>query len=141
MTIVDFSPLSALAGGALIGLAAAGAWWLLGRIAGVSNILGSAVLVENGRDWRIAFLAGLLVAGVVAFTLYGGEVPFRLDAGYGQLVLAGLLVGLGTQLGNGCTSGHGVCGIGRLSLRSLIATLAFMAAGVVVVLVVRHLMT
>jgi len=141
MTIVDFSPLSALAGGALIGLAAAGAWWLLGRIAGVSNILGSAVLVENGRDWRIAFLAGLLVAGVVAFTLYGGEVPFQLDAGYGQLVLAGLLVGLGTQLGNGCTSGHGVCGIGRLSLRSLIATLAFMAAGVVVVLVVRHLMT
>lgn len=141
MTIVDFNPVTALIGGALIGLAAAGAWWLLGRIAGVSNILGSAVLAENGRDWRIAFLAGLLVAGMVAFTLYGGEVPFLLDAGYGQLVLAGLLVGLGTQLSNGCTSGHGVCGIGRLSLRSLIATLAFMAAGVGVVFVVRHLVT
>jgi uncharacterized membrane protein YedE/YeeE len=141
MTVVDFSPIPALAGGALIGLAAAGAWWLLGRIAGVSNILGSAVLVANGRDWRVAFLAGLLAAGLVAFVVYDGAVPFVLEAGYGQLVLAGILVGLGTQLSNGCTSGHGVCGIGRLSLRSLIATLAFMAAGVVVVFVVRHLVS
>jgi uncharacterized membrane protein YedE/YeeE len=141
MTLVDFSPLSALAGGALIGLAAAGAWWLLGRIAGVSNILGSAVLTTRGRDWRVAFLAGLLVAGVAAFGLYQGEVPFQLDAGYAQLVLAGVLVGLGTQLSSGCTSGHGVCGIGRLSLRSLVATLAFMATGALAVFVVRHLMT
>lgn len=139
MTVVDFDPVAALIGGALIGLAAAGAWWLLGRIAGVSNILGGAVLVAHGRDWRIAFLAGLLAAGLAAFRLYEGEVPFRLEAGYGQLVLAGLLVGLGTQLSNGCTSGHGVCGIGRLSARSLIATMVFMAAGAVTVYVVHHL--
>lgn len=138
MTIVNFTPLSALIGGALIGLAAAGVWWLLGRIAGVSNILGSAVRQADGRDWRIAFLCGLLAAGLLAFALLSGDVPFVLDAGYGQVVVAGVLVGFGTQLGNGCTSGHGVCGIGRLSLRSVVATLVFMAAGIVTVYVMRH---
>ncbi len=140
MTIVNFTPLSALIGGALIGLAAAGTWWLLGRLAGVSNILGSAVGESQGRDWRIAFLGGLLAAGLLAFALFSGEVAFQLDAGYAQVVLAGVLVGLGTQLGSGCTSGHGVCGIGRLSLRSVVATLVFMAAGAVTVYAVRHLL-
>jgi uncharacterized membrane protein YedE/YeeE len=138
MTIVNFTPVSALVGGALIGLAAGGMWWLLGRLAGVSNILGSALGQRDGRDWRIAFVAGLLAAGLLAFVLFAGEVPFVLEAGYGQVVVAGFLVGLGTQLGSGCTSGHGVCGIGRLSLRSVVATLLFMTAGVVTVYVLRH---
>jgi uncharacterized membrane protein YedE/YeeE len=139
VSVVNFTPISALIGGALIGLSAAGAWWLLGRLAGVSNILGSAVTDKEGRDWRIAFLCGLLAAGVLALALLAGEAPFQLDAGYGQVVLAGLLVGFGTQLGSGCTSGHGICGISRLSLRSVVATLVFMAAGVVTVYVVQHL--
>ena len=138
MTIVNFTPVSALVGGALIGLAAGGMWWLLGRLAGVSNILGSALGQRDGRDWRIAFVAGLLAAGLLALVLFAGEVPFVLEAGYGQVVVAGFLVGLGTQLGSGCTSGHGVCGIGRLSLRSVVATLLFMTAGVVTVYVLRH---
>ena len=141
MTIVNFTPISALVGGALIGLSAAGAWWLLGRLAGVSNILGSAVTDREGRDWRIAFLAGLLVAGLLALALLRDAVPFQLEAGYAQVIVAGLLVGFGTQLGSGCTSGHGVCGISRLSLRSVVATLVFMAAGSLTVYVLRHLIT
>ena len=141
MTIVNFTPISALVGGALIGLSAAGAWWLLGRLAGVSNILGSAVTDTEGRDWRIAFLAGLLVAGLLALALLRDAVPFQLEAGYAQVTVAGLLVGFGTQLGSGCTSGHGVCGISRLSLRSVVATLVFMAAGGLTVYVLRHLIT
>lgn len=141
MNIVDFTPLSALIGGAMIGLAAAGLWWLIGRIAGVSNILGAAV-ASRGEDngWRFAFLAGLFTAGLAAILLFPGSVHFRLEAGYGQVLLAGLLVGLGTQLGSGCTSGHGVCGVSRLSLRSIVATLLFMAAGIAVVYVVRHIL-
>jgi uncharacterized membrane protein YedE/YeeE len=139
MNITDFTPVSALIGGAMIGLAAAGMWWLIGRIAGVSNILGAAV-TSRGEDngWRFAFLAGLFAAGLGATLLFPGSVHFRLEAGYGQVLLAGLLVGLGTHLGSGCTSGHGVCGVSRLSLRSIVATLLFMAAGIVAVYVVRH---
>ena len=134
MTIVDFTPWSALAGGALIGLAAAGMWWLFGRLAGVSSILGRA-MISRGEEfaWRAAFLAGLFLAGLAAVVLLPDEVQFRLDAGYGQALLAGALVGLGTQMGSGCTSGHGVCGVSRLSLRSIAATLLFMAAGMVTV--------
>lgn len=141
MTVVDFTPVSALIGGAMIGLAAAGMWWLLGRLAGVSSILGAAITTRNeDSGWRLAFLAGLLAAGLLAILAFPQSVQFRLEAGYGQVILAGLLVGLGTQLGSGCTSGHGVCGVSRLSLRSIIATLAFMAAGFVAVYVVRHLL-
>ena len=141
MTVVDFTPVSALIGGAMIGLAAAGMWWLLGRLAGVSSILGAAITARNeDSGWRFAFLAGLLAAGLLAILAFPQSVQFRLEAGYGQVILAGLLVGLGTQLGSGCTSGHGVCGVSRLSLRSIIATLAFMAAGFVAVYVVRHLL-
>ncbi|HUF19887.1 MAG TPA: YeeE/YedE thiosulfate transporter family protein [Burkholderiales bacterium] len=125
----------------MIGLAAAGMWWLLGRLAGVSSILGAAITTRNeDSGWRLAFLAGLLAAGLLAILAFPQSVQFRLEAGYGQVILAGLLVGLGTQLGSGCTSGHGVCGVSRLSLRSIIATLAFMAAGFVAVYVVRHLL-
>jgi uncharacterized protein len=134
MTVVNFTPWSALTGGALIGLAAAGMWWLLGRLAGVSGILGTA-LISRGADfaWRAAFIAGLFLSGVVAVVLLPGEVQFDLKAGYGQVLLAGALVGLGTQMGSGCTSGHGVCGVGRLSPRSIMATLLFMVAGMVTV--------
>ena len=134
MTIVNFTPWSALAGGALLGLAAAGMWWLLGRLAGVSNILGTA-MNSRGDDfaWRAAFIAGLFLAGLAAFVLFPAHVNFSLEAGYGQVIVAGALVGFGTQIGGGCTSGHGVCGVSRLSPRSIAATLSFMAAGMVTV--------
>jgi len=134
MTFVNFTPWSALIGGALIGLAAAGVWWLLGRLAGVSGILGAA-MNSRGEElaWRAAFLAGLFIAGLAAVVLLPDRVHFDLQAGYGKVLLAGVLVGLGTQLGSGCTSGHGVCGVSRLSLRSVAATLVFMAAGMVTV--------
>jgi uncharacterized membrane protein YedE/YeeE len=137
MTIVNFTPVSALIGGALIGLSAAGMWWLLGRLAGVSNIFAATLEKQEGIAWRLAFLAGLLLAGLTAFAV-AESLPFRLEAGYPQAALAGLLVGIGTQLSSGCTSGHGVCGVGRLSLRSLAATLTFMMAGFLVVYVMRH---
>ena len=134
MTIVNFTPWSALAGGALIGLAAAGMWWLLGRLAGVSSILGTA-MISRSEDfaWRAAFIAGLFLAGIAVVFVFPDKVQFKLEAGYGQVVLAGALVGLGTQMGSGCTSGHGVCGVSRLSPRSIAATLLFMGAGIVTV--------
>ena len=134
MTIVNFTPWSALSGGALIGLAAASMWWLIGRLAGVSNVLGTA-MISRGEDfaWRAAFIAGLFVAGLAAVALFPGDVHFNLEAGYGQVLFAGALVGLGTQMGSGCTSGHGVCGVSRLSPRSIAATLLFMATGMVTV--------
>jgi hypothetical protein len=139
MTIVGFTPVSALLGGALIGLAAALLWWLLGRVAGISNIIGGVVVAprdENG--WRVAFLGGLLLAGLAAVVLVPGAVHFELEAGAVQLAAAGLLVGFGTQLGSGCTSGHGVCGIGRLSVRSIVATVCFMSTGMLTVFLLEH---
>ena len=139
MTIVGFTPISALVGGALIGLAAALLWWLLGRVAGVSNILGGVVLTPgDDSGWRIAFLAGLLAAGLGAVVLVPGAVHFELEAGAAQLAVAGLLVGFGTQLGSGCTSGHGVCGIGRLSVRSIVATVCYMATGMLTVFALEY---
>lgn len=134
-----FTPWTSFAGGLLIGCAAALLVLSSGRIAGVSGIAGG-LLTPRRADiaWRIAFLLGLLLAPV-AFRLYG-RLPFpRIDAGFGTLLIAGLLVGLGTSYGSGCTSGHGVCGLSRLSPRSLVATLAFMAAGMATVFLVRHL--
>lgn len=141
MQIVNFTPVSALAGGALIGLAAAAMWWLLGRIAGVSGILENAIGTPGpDRMWRIAFIAGLLGAGIFAAAVLPGAVHFDMEAGYLRAIAAGLLVGIGTQLGSGCTSGHGVCGTSRLSLRSIAATAIFMGAGVLVVFIMRHLL-
>lgn len=138
MAIHDFTPWSALGGGILIGLAAAMTWWGLGRIAGISNILGQLLVFQRGHwEWRAAFLGGLLLTGVAANALAGDRIPFLLEGGLGRMILAGALVGVGTQLANGCTSGHGVCGIGRLSPRSIAATLTFMAAGVLVVWLLR----
>ena len=139
MTIVNFTPISALAGGALIGLAAAAMWWLLGRISGVSGILGNA-LSATGADlgWRLAFIGGLLSAGVIAAVALPGAIHFSMESGYTRAIVAGLLVGFGTRMGGGCTSGHGVCGVSRLSRRSLVATGMFMASAALVVFVMRH---
>ena len=141
MTIVNFTPWSALLGGALIGLASAAMWWLLGRITGISGILGSALITSDlDRAWRLAFVAGLLTAGIIAASEFSNAVYFQMDAGYGRAIIAGLLVGVGTQIGGGCTSGHGVCGVSRLSPRSLVATGTFMVSGFLVVFVVGHLL-
>ena len=133
-----FTPWASLAGGVLIGIAAAMLVLLNGRVAGISGILGG-VLVPRRADiaWRVAFVAGLLAAPWV-YLLFAPAVVPRIDAGLGTLIAAGLLVGLGTRYGAGCTSGHGVCGLSRLSPRSLVATGAFMAAGFATVFIVRH---
>ena len=134
-----FTPWASLAGGALIGCAAAMLLLLNGRVAGISGILGGMLAPRAGDvGWRLAFLAGL-IAAPLAFALFQHYPAPRIDAGFGTLVSAGLLVGIGTRYGGGCTSGHGVCGLSRLSPRSLVATLAFMAAGVAVVFIARHL--
>ncbi|WP_194711944.1 YeeE/YedE family protein [Noviherbaspirillum soli] len=135
-----FTPWASLAGGILIGVAAAVFILFNGRIAGISGILGGLLHpARNDILWRIAFLAGLVVAPL----LYAMVSPLPgtvVDADAGILIVAGLLVGVGTRYGAGCTSGHGVCGIARLSPRSLVATACFMAAGFATVFIVRHLL-
>lgn len=135
-----FTPFSALLGGLLIGLAAALFVLLNGRIAGISGVLGGLLRPRGGDiGWRVAFIGGL-VASPLLYRLLLGPLPLpRIEAGTGLLVVAGLLVGVGTRYGSGCTSGHGVCGLSRLSPRSLAATLAFMGAGFATVFVLRHL--
>jgi len=134
-----FTPLAATAGGALIGLAAAIFLFFNGRIAGISGVLGGLLAPVRGDiGWRVAFVAGL-VGAPAAWLLLASAPQVRIDASYGALVAAGLLVGIGTRYASGCTSGHGVCGLSRLSLRSLVATLTFMGAGFVTVFLVRHL--
>lgn len=136
----NFTPWAALAGGALIGLAASLFVLFNGRIAGISGILGGLLQWPRGDiAWRIAFLLGLIGAPL-AFGLFAPLPAVRVDAGSATLIGAGLLVGLGTRYGAGCTSGHGVCGLSRLSPRSMVATAAFMGAGFVTVFVVRHLL-
>jgi uncharacterized membrane protein YedE/YeeE len=134
-----FTPWSSLAGGVLIGVAAAMFVLLNGRIAGISGVLGGLLRPAPGDiGWRAAFLLGLVGAPLVYLLVAAVPRP-QIDASYGGLVLAGLLVGIGTRYGSGCTSGHGVCGLSRLSLRSLVATAAFMGAGFLTVYVTRHL--
>ena len=133
-----FTPWASLAGGLLLGLASALFVLLNGRVLGISGILGGLVRPARGdAGWRLAFLAGLLVAPFV-WRLFARPVVPRIEAGPALLVVAGLLVGWGTRYGSGCTSGHGVCGLSRLSPRSLVATLAFMAAGFATVFALRH---
>ena len=135
-----FTPLAALAGGVLIGIAAAMFVLLNGRIAGISGVLGGLLRpVKGDSAWRLAFVLGLVGAPLV-YLLFAALPKPQIDAGYGELILAGLLVGVGTRYGSGCTSGHGVCGLSRLSPRSLVATAAFMGAGFVTVFVTRHLL-
>jgi len=135
-----FTPWHALVGGALVGTAAALFVLLNGRIAGISGVLGGLLRpVKGDVAWRAAFVIGLIVAPLI-YLLFGSPPKPRIDADFGALVLAGLLVGVGTRYGAGCTSGHGVCGLSRLSPRSLVATVAFMAAGFVTVFAIRHLL-
>lgn len=135
-----FTPLASAAGGALIGLSAALLILFSGRIAGISGILGGLLAWPKGDiAWRLAFLCGLLAAPLVA-GLFAPLPVVRVDAGIPALVVAGLLVGIGTRYGAGCTSGHGVCGLSRRSPRSLAATAAFMLAGFATVFVARHLL-
>ena len=136
-----FTPYASLAGGALIGVAAAMFVLLNGRIAGISGILGGLLTPAKGDvSWRVAFVLGL-VASPLLYTLFAVVPTPHIDASWGTLMLAGLLVGVGTRYGSGCTSGHGVCGLSRLSPRSLAATVAFMGAGFVTVFVIRHVLS
>jgi uncharacterized protein len=141
MTIdwAHFTPWASLAGGVLIGIAAAMLILLTGRVAGISGIVGGLFVPLRGEiAWRIAFVVGLLAAPALWMLLK--EAPTaRIDTSFTILAVAGVLVGLGTSYGSGCTSGHGVCGLSRLSPRSLVATLAFMLSGFATVFVTRHL--
>ncbi|WP_322981865.1 YeeE/YedE family protein [Pseudomonas sp. C11] len=142
MTIdwLNFTPWSALAGGALIGLAASIFALANGRIAGISGLLGSLLQRgAEGRGEKAAFLLGLLLAPLL-WGLFASMPDIHFQSGSLGLIVAGVLVGIGTRYGAGCTSGHGVCGISRLSPRSLVATLCFMAAGFLTVFVLRHLL-
>jgi uncharacterized protein len=136
--MANFTPLSAAIGGALIGIAAALLMITSGRIAGISGIVDGLIGSASDKGWRAAFVAGLILApfaaSLVGFSL---SVP-RMPRSWVVIVVAGLLVGFGTRLGGGCTSGHGVCGFARLSRRSIAATLIFMATAMVVVAIVRH---
>ena len=138
MTIEGFTPVSALVGGALIGLAATALYAATGRIAGISGIAGGLLRAGNAdAGWRVLFLAGLVIGA--ALTALAGAAPvLRIEASWPVLIVSGLLVGYGTQLGSGCTSGHGVCGIARLSPRSIAATAIFIAAAAATVFVVRQ---
>jgi uncharacterized membrane protein YedE/YeeE len=136
--MTPFDPVSALVGGALIGLAAVLLMLLNGRIAGVSGILGGVLARESGGAWRVAFLVGLVAAPLLMGAV-GDSLPVpRMPASWAIVIAAGLLVGFGTRLGGGCTSGHGVCGMARLSPRSIVATLVFMATAMAVVAIMRH---
>ena len=142
MTIdwINFTPWTSLAGGLMIGLGAALLLIFTGRIAGISGIMGGLLTPAKGDvSWRLAFLLGL-VASPVVFSLIHSLPPVHIEASYPTVIVAGLLVGIGTRYGSGCTSGHGVCGLSRRSPRSLVATAAFMAAGFVTVYIVRHLL-
>ena len=137
--LANFTPWSSLAGGVLIGLATAMFLLLNGRIAGISGILGGLLRPTKGDvGWRVAFVAGLIFSPI-AFSVVAPLPAVQIDADAASLIIAGLLVGIGTRYGSGCTSGHGVCGLSRLSPRSMVATALFMLAGFVTVFITRHL--
>lgn len=136
----NFTPWASLSGGILLGLASAAFILFNGRILGISGIIGGLLRPKSGdAGWRLSFVLGMLAAPLVYFVV-AGPSAVRIDAGWSTLVVAGLLVGVGTRFGSGCTSGHGVCGLSRLSPRSLVATLTFMGTGFVTVYLVRHVL-
>lgn len=136
----EFTPIFGLLGGLLIGLASAALLFANGRIAGVSGIVGRSFFPAGGDlGWRIAFLAGLPLGAFLVGLVAPSTTALAITQSAPLLVAGGLLVGVGTQIGSGCTSGHGICGLGRGSRRSLVATVTFMAVGIATVFVVRHL--
>jgi uncharacterized membrane protein YedE/YeeE len=139
--MANFTPLSAAIGGALIGLASVLLMLLTGRIAGISGIFGGLLnLGGEDRGWRVAFIAGLILAPLISGGIGYAMAAPQLPASWTVIIAAGLLVGFGTRLGGGCTSGHGICGIARLSSRSIAATAIFMLTAIATVAVTRHLM-
>jgi uncharacterized membrane protein YedE/YeeE len=139
--MANFTPLSAAIGGALIGLSAVLLMLLTGRIAGISGIFGGLLNPDSSdRGWRIAFIAGLILAPLLAGWIgYGMPTP-QLPASWTVIAAAGLLVGFGARLGGGCTSGHGICGVARLSVRSIAATVIFMLTAIATVAITRHVL-
>jgi uncharacterized membrane protein YedE/YeeE len=139
--VENFTPISGLIGGLLIGLATALMMLLNGRIAGISGIVGG-LLARNGSEvgWRAVFVVGLLLGAFVYLLPTGGTLPVRIESSLPIMVVAGFLVGFGTRLGSGCTSGHGVSGIARLSKRSVVATLVFMSVGIITVFITGHVL-
>lgn len=138
--ITTFTPIGALLGGSLIGIAAVALMALHGRIAGITGILTGVILPKGDWDWRIAFLLGAIAAPVGITLLSGTPLPVQTDIPAWAVLFGGVLVGVGVTFGGGCTSGHGVCGVARISGRSIIATLTFMAAAFVTVFVARHVL-
>ena len=138
-TTTPFEPLAGLAGGLLIGSSVVLLLYTLGRIAGISGIAAGAI-TQNGieRYWRLAFLAGIVLSAVL-YMVFVGDLQIQTQMSSTWLVMAGLLVGFGTRLGCGCTSGHGVAGLSRLSPRSIVATLTFMGAAIITTTIIRHL--
>ena len=134
MNIINFTPISAFVGGSLIGFAAFLFFVFNGRIAGVSSIASDSIIKNENRFDNILFLSGLII-GPVIYSLSGKSIESVLTNSFPLLIAGGLLVGFGTKLGNGCTSGHGVCGISRFSIRSIVATIAFITTGVITVLI------
>jgi uncharacterized protein len=136
----NFTPVSALAGGALIGSSAVLLMALTGRVAGISGILSNIVLGAPGeRLWRALFMAGLVLGPVIVRIISGEPLPFEITSSLPLLAGGGLLVGLGTRLGSGCTSGHGVCGLSRFSIRSLVSVITFIGVGMITVTILRLL--
>ena len=136
----NFSPVESLVGGIVIGIAALVLLRFYKRIAGISGIFGGLFPFDAGETlWRLVFLAGLMTGGVVLSFLYSDAVDFKLTYSNPALILAGLLVGVGSRMGNGCTSGHGICGLGRLAPRSMAAVLTFMVTGILTAVVVQQL--
>ncbi len=136
-----FSPIPALSGGVLIGLSALLLMWSVGRIAGISGIVFGAANSQGAeRQWRLVFIGGLFLGSLIAAWLSGALSEVKPVASTPMMLAAGLIVGFGTRMGSGCTSGHGVCGISRFSLRSVVATATFMTSGFITVFVIRHLL-
>ncbi|MBK1794220.1 YeeE/YedE family protein [Devosia sp. WQ 349] len=138
--ITQFTPIEAILGGSLIGLSAVLLMAFHGRIAGMTGILAGAIMPKGDAGWRIAFLLGAIAAPVLLTLVTGSPLPFAADFPVWAIVLSGLLVGVGVTFGGGCTSGHGVCGIARLSTRSIVATVTFMATTLITVFVIRHVL-
>jgi len=137
----NFTPLASTLGGIMIGLAVAGLFFFNGKILGISNIIAELLSPEwHGKDWRATFLLGLLSGGALLLLIYPEALSSESPRTLATLIIAGLLVGYGSSLGRGCTSGHGICGITRLSVRSITATVIFMTTGIITVYITNHLL-